>query len=183
MRNTIAVLFVAVLAVGAVIGASAYTSGSVSRSANVNVVSDDTGLIGLTDGTSGDLVYQDTSGQLAIDFTAGGAGGVNSDATFSLGDSTDLTNQNAFNITNNDATSHDLTIEYTGAGATGDGTAAISFRIYDGTGTEVATVTEESTSATITGAASGASYDVVIEIDTTGLSNADDLSGTLTVSA
>ncbi|MFB6137602.1 MAG: hypothetical protein ABEJ42_04595 [Halobacteriaceae archaeon] len=184
MRKTIVVLFVAVLAIGAVIGASAYTTGSVSRSTSVNVVSDDVGLIGLSDGTSGDLVTLDSSGQLSIDFTAGGASGVITDATFTLGDTADPLNKMAFNLTNNGPTARDLTIEYTGTtGAAGDGTVNIEFTFYDSTGTSVATVTDETTSATITGAASGATYTAVISIDTTGLTTSADLSGTLKVSA
>lgn len=185
MRLKIAALVVAVVAVTATLGASAYTTGSVSRSSTIDVVSDDQGLIALTDGTSGDIVSTSSGGKLSIDFTKGGAGGVNPDATYKLGDAATPSTNRAFNISNLDAASHDLTVAYTGvdAGATGDGTPNIQFRIFDSSGTEVATVTEESTSATISGVASGASYAVVVEVDTTGLTNSTSLSGTLTVSA
>lgn len=183
MRLKITALLLAVVVVSATLGASAYTTGSLTRSSSVDVVSDDAGLIGLTDGTSGDLVYQNTDGQLAIDFAQGGATGANTNATFELGNPSDPTNATAFNITNQDATAHDLSVSYTGAGATGDSTNAIEFQIYDSTGTSVGTVSEESTSATINGVGSGETLYVVIVVDTTGLSSADDLSGTLEVSA
>lgn len=183
MKLKITAFLVAVVVVSATLGASAYTSGSISRTASVNVVSDDVGLIALADGTSGDLVYQDTTGQLAIDFTQGGAAGVNTDATFKLGDTADPVNKSAFSVTNQDATAHDLTVAYTGAGATGDATNNIEFQVYNSTGSQVATVSEESTSATLTGIASGNTVYVVIAVDTNGLTSADDLSGTLTISA
>lgn len=183
MRLKLATVAVAVIAITATLGVSAYTTGSVDRSSNVNVVNDDAGLIGLADGTSGNLIQQNSTGALTIDFTRGGASGVNTEAHFELGNPSDPTNQSAFNVTNNDAESHDLTIEYTGATGTSDTDANIQFQVYDNTGTSVGTVSEESTSLTITGAPSGATYYVVLVVDTHGLDTTADLSGTLTVSA
>ena len=182
MRYKIAGVTMAVIIVAAALGASAYTSGTVERSSNVNVVSDDAGLIALEDGTSGDLVYMKSSGELGIDFTQGGAGGVNPEARYELGNPSDATNQSAFNITNLDAESHDLTVSYTGAGA-GDGSDNIQFQIYNSTGSQVALVSEESTSAKLSGVASGNTHYVVLVVDTHGVTNTTDLSGTLKVSA
>ncbi|WP_167768573.1 hypothetical protein [Haloarcula amylovorans] len=179
----IAAVAMVVIAITATLGASAFTTGNVTRSSNVDVVTDDQGLIALSDGTSGDLVMQNTSGALNIDFTAGGAGGVNTNAHFELGNPSDPTNQSAFNISNLDAESHDLTVSYTGAGGTSDTDKNIQFQIYDNAGTQVGTVSEESTSASITGASSGTTYYVVIVVDTHGLDSTDNLSGTLEVSA
>lgn len=175
-------LIAVVMAASVVVGVSAYTSGSVDRTSNVNVVSDDVGLIGLEDGTSGSLVYQNSSGALEIDFARNGANGVNTEAHFELGNPSDPTNQSAFNITNNGGDTHDMTVEYTGAGGTADTDANIEFQIYDSSGTKVATVSEESTSATISGVSSGATHYVVIVVDTHELSTSADLSGTLKVS-
>lgn len=183
MRTKIVVLAMVVVTVTATLGVSAFTTGSVTRNSNVNVVSDDQGLIALSDGTSGGLVAQNSTGALNIDFTAGGASGVNTASHFELGNPADPTNQSAFNISNLDAEPHDLTVAYTGAGGTSDVDANLQFQIYDSTGTQVATVSEENTSATITGAASGATYYVVIVVDTHGLDSTADLSGTLEVSA
>lgn len=183
MRTKIVVLAMVVIAVTATLGVSAYTTGSVTRDSNVNVVTDDKGLIALSDGTSGGLVAQNSTGALNVDFTAGGASGVNTAAHFELGNPSDPTNYSAFNISNLDAESHDLTVSYTGAGGTTDTDANMEFQIYDSAGTKVGTVSEESTSATITGASSGATYYVVIVVDTTGLDSTADLSGTLEVSA
>ena len=180
MRNKLTVLAVAIVAVSATLGASAYTTGSVSRSANINVVSDDAGLIALSDGTSGDLVTQ-TNGKLSIDFTKGGAGGVNPDARYELGDTSDPANKTAFNVTNLDAEDHSLDIEYTGADT--DGTAHLTFHVFDDTGAEVATVTEENGVQSTGTVGSGSTLNVVMVVDTTGLTNSTDLSGTLKVSA
>lgn len=171
------------IAVVAAFGATAYTTGSLTRDSNVNVVSDDVGLIGLEDGTSGDLVKQNSSGALTIDFTRSGASGVNTAATFELGDPNDPTNATAFNVTNNGGATVDLTVEYTGVTESQDTDANIQFQIYDSTGTNVATVSEESTSATINSVSSGSTLYVVMVVDTHGLDSTVDLSGTLKVSA
>lgn len=185
MRIKIAVLAVAVIAISATVGASAFTTGSVARTASIDVVSDDAGLIALADGTSGGLVAQSSDGKLTIDFTNGGAGGVNPDASYQLGNSADPTNQTAFNISNLDAEEHDLTVAYenVATGATGDGTENIQFLLYDATGSQVGTVSEESTSTTITSLPSGETLYVVMDVDTSGLTNSTSLSGTLNVSA
>jgi hypothetical protein len=184
MRIKIAALALAVIAVSAMAGASAFTTGSVARSASVDVVSDDAGLIALADGTSGDLVSQSSDGKLTIDFTKGGAGGVNPDASYQLGNSADPTNQTAFTISNLDAETHDLTVAYNNVdtGATGDSTDNIQFQVYNST-SSVGTVSEESTSTTITGVTSGETLYVVMDVDTSGLTNSTSLSGTLNVSA
>jgi hypothetical protein len=69
MRYKIGAVTLTLVLVASVLGASAFTSGSVERASNVNVVNDDTGLLALEDGTSGDLVFQNSSGALEIDFT------------------------------------------------------------------------------------------------------------------
>lgn len=181
MKRKIAAIAIVLVAVSTVLAASAYTTGSLDRKANVNVVTDDAGLIGLEDGTSGTLVYQNSTGALAIDFANESATGVNTAATFELGNNSDPTNQSAFNITNNDGTSHDMTVSYDGSD-TQDADSNIKFEVYDSTGTLVGTADEEGSDATFT-ATSGETFYVVIIVDTHGLDSTADLSGTLTVSA
>lgn len=179
MKAKITGMVIVLVVASAVLGASAFTSGSVERNSNVNVVSDDKGLIGLSDGTSGPLVYQNSTGALEIDFTNGTAQGANVDGHFELGNKNDA-NQSAFNVTNNDDESHSMTLNYTPNSDDSDGTANLEFLVYDGSGTKVATATEES-SASFT-AAAGETFNVVIVVDTHGLTTSDDLSGTLKVS-
>ena len=180
-KNKIGVFVVALVVLSVAVAATAFTSGSVDRQANVNVVSDDTGLIGLTDGTSGGLVFQNASGALEIDFTKNGAGGANTEAHFELGNPNNPTNQTAFNVTNNAATAKDMTFDFSGSDSQ-DADANIEFQIYDSSGTQVATLSEESGSVTVTGVASGETLYVVMVIDTHGLDSTADLSGTLTIS-
>lgn len=182
MKFKIAGITMALIVVAAAFGASAYTSGTVERSSNVNVVNDDQGLLALADGTSGNLVFQNSSGALEIDFTQGGAGGANVESHYELGNPSDPTNQSAFNISNLDAESHDITVSYTGVNDS-NADANIEFQIYDDAGAHVVTVDDESTSGSLSGAASGATYYVVIVVDTHGLDDTADLSGTLEVSA
>lgn len=185
MRVKIAALVMAVIAISATLGASAYTTGTVTRSASVDVVSDDAGLIALSDGTSGGIVSQGTDGALNINFAQGSAGGVNPSATYELGNPTDPTNQTAFNVSNLDSTSHSLTVEYTNveSAVKGDGTTNIQFQFYNSTGSQVATISEESSSATINSVGSGETLYVVVVVDTTGLTSSESLTGDLTVSA
>ncbi|WP_267641121.1 hypothetical protein [Haloarchaeobius amylolyticus] len=182
MNREIGLIAVVLVVSGLVVGASAFTTGAVERSANVQVVPDSSGLIGLEDGTSGNIVSTNTSGALSIDFAQGSATGVNAEAYFEVGNPNDAVNGSAFNITNNDGQSHDITVSYTPV-ATGDTSENVQFRIYDSTGALVTTVSEENTSQTIQTVASGATHHVVIVVDTKGVSSGTDLSGTLNVSA
>lgn len=175
-------MVIALLVVSAAFAATAYTTGTVERSANVNVVNDDTGLIALQDGNSGGLVFQNASGALEIDFTKGGAGGVNTAAKYELGDPANGNTSYAFNITNLDTESHDLTLDYSGSD-TQDADNNIEFQVYDSTGALQATASEESGAVTVSGVTSGQTLYVVIVVDTHGLDSTQDLSGTLTVSA
>ncbi|WP_336024636.1 hypothetical protein [Halobellus salinisoli] len=181
-KAKIGILALVLVVASASFAATAFTTGSVDRQANVNVVNDDTGLIALEDGTSGGLVFQNSTGALEIDFTKGGAGGVNTAAHYELGDPNNGNTSYAFNITNLDAESHDITLSYSGSDSE-DTDANIQFQVYDSTGTLVDTADEEGNSASLTGVASGGVHYVVIVVDTHGLTNASDLSGTLTVSA
>ena len=184
MAKFLTLLMASLLLVGTVsIGASAFTAATVERSASVDVVADNEGLLALTDGNSGDLVFQDGSTeQLGIDFASGDAAGANPNATFELGDPADPTVSNAFTIENQDAEQHQINVAYTGA--TQNSEENLNFEIYDSTGTSVGTVTEEGTTASFTAPAAETFY-TVVTVDTGGgsaatdLTSADDLSGTI----
>ena len=171
-----------ILVAGVSVGTSAFTTAQVDRQANVDVVADETGLLGLTDGNSGELVFQDADGQLGVDFTAGTAGGANTNALFELGNPDDPTGSQAFMITNNDVESHVINTEYradTNDAATEDN---LKFEIYNGADELVDTVSASGTSAKFDAPANTAFY-VVITVDTghsSDLLGPDaDLSGTL----
>ena len=182
MRLKITALLLAVVVVSATLGASAYTTGSLTRSSSVDVVSDTNGLIGLTDGTSGDLVYKDGD-SLAIDFSTSHATGANSNATFTLGNTSAATTSNAFQITNQDDVARDITVSYSTTDSTADdGTDNLQFQIYNSSGTKVTTASEEAAASSIS-AASGETFYVVIVVDTNSLTSAADLSGELKVEA
>jgi len=184
MAKFLTLLMASLLLVGTVsIGASAFTAATVERSASVDVVADNEGLLALTDGNSGDLVFQDGSTeQLGIDFASGDAAGANPNATFELGNPADPTVSNAFTIENQDAEQHQINVAYTGA--TQNSEENLNFEIYDSTGTSVGTVTEEGTTASFTAPAAETFY-TVVTVDTGGgsaatdLTSADDLSGTV----
>ena len=184
MAKFLTLLMASLLLVGTVsIGASAFTAATVERSASVDVVADNEGLLALTDGNSGDLVFQDGSTeQLGIDFASGDAAGANPNATFELGNPADPTVTNAFTSKTQDDEQHQRNVAYTGA--TQNSEENLKFEIYDSTGTSVGTVTEEGTTASFTAPAAETFY-TVVTVDTGGgsaatdLTSADDLSGTV----
>jgi len=164
-------------------GASAFTAATVDRQANTDVVADEDGLVGLTDGNSGNLVYQNQDDQLAIDFENGTALGANTDAMFELGDPANPGTSQAFIISNNDDESHSINVNYTLDADDGNSDVNYEFRIFDSDGNDVGTVDEEGTTVSLD-AAAAASYNVVVVVDTGHgsagtLTSTDDLSGTL----
>ena len=171
-----------ILVAGVSVGTSAFTTAQIDRQANVDVVADDAGLLGLSDGTSGELVFQDGAGQLGIDFTAGTAGGANTNALFELGNPNDPTTSQAFMITNNDVESHVINTEY--RANTSDATTEdnLKFEVYDGSGALVDTISASGATASWT-ATANTDYYVVITVDTGHSSDLlgpdTDLSGTL----
>jgi hypothetical protein len=170
------------LVAGVSVGTSAFTTAEVDRQANVDVVADDAGLLGLTDGNSGNLVYQNSSDQLAIDFTNGSADGANTDALFRLGDPADPSGSQAFIITNNDAESHVINASYNASTSDASTPENLKFEIYDSESNKVGTISASGDTASWDASANTA-YNVVVTVDTghstTVLTSDDDLSGTL----
>lgn len=175
----IGVLVVLVAISSAAFAASASTTGGVDRASNVDVVSDDKGLLSIQDGTTGGLVHQNSTGALEIDFTKGTANGVNTAANFSIGDTTSANTSYAFNVTNQDTTTHSLTFDYSGSDSqdTGDN---VQFRLYDSSGSYLGTASEEGSFAA-SSVAPGDTVYVVLVVDTHGLDTNADLSGTLSI--
>ncbi len=173
-----------VMAAATAVGASAFTAATVERQANADVVADENGLLALIDGNSGNLVYQEAgTDQLVIDFENGTAAGANTDALFELGDPANPGTSQAFRVQNNDDEAHVINVAYTLDADDGNSDANLEFRIYDTTGTQVGTVTEEGGTASLNAAAADA-YDVVVVVDTghdgaSTVTSTADLSGTL----
>lgn len=183
MRTKLLAVGMVVALVTTTFGVSAFTSASMSRTSNVDIVTDDKGLIALEDGTSGHLIYQNSTGALEIDLTNGSAQGANVHAHFEFGNPNDPHNQTAFNITNQDAESHSITLDYTGEASNTDGEVDLKFEVYKpGASSPTATLTDESGSVTVSSVGSGTTLHVVMIIDTEDDSG-EDLTGTLDVSA
>lgn len=178
----IAIVSVALLLVLGAFGASALTSAYVDRTASIDVVSDDTGLVGLSDGNSGSLV-QVSGDQLQIDFSSSGANGVNTDGQFELGDPANGNQTYAFNITNNDDVAHTLSLNYTLDTAESESGANVTYEVYDSNNTQLLAATDENgeQSSSTDALSSGETVHVVVIVDTTDKTSSDDLSGTLRV--
>ncbi|MFB6252667.1 MAG: hypothetical protein ABEI27_13470 [Halobellus sp.] len=70
----------------AAIGTGAFSTVQASRNVSANVAADDQALLALRDKTNGEIVRQNSSDQLVIDFTANGrASGINPDAVHQIG--------------------------------------------------------------------------------------------------
>ena len=179
---------------GTTLGAAAYTSATIDRSATIDVVTDDDGLIGITDSGTSSLITQNGSG-LATDMSTANASGVNVDSTLTFGDETSAGTVYAFSVANNYSTARAVTLAYTldGADPSGDN---VQFKVYnaDGTALEADTTTTPETLLSVatetanytiseTAASPGTLFHVVLVIDTTGVDNTANLSGTLSITA
>lgn len=191
MRNVtrVGVLALTLILATGLIGATSFTQATLTRDTNIDVVSDTNGYIALEDKLSGDVVREDSTGELTIDFTTGSAQGVNVDSIYELGTpgwSDNSTDEQAFNITNHDSVTRTINLNYTIGTAPGDGAGhnATEFQVYDSSGTSLATISEDDTGASFS-LTSGETVAVVVIVDSTdgAITQSDDLSGTLNVTA
>lgn len=183
MRTKLFAIGVALALVSTAFSVGAFTSTTVERQSNVDIVTDSSGLVGLEDGTQGDLIATNSTGALEIDLTNGSASGANVHARFEFGDPNDPQNRSAFNVTNNDGEQRTFSLDYTGiASDDSDDEVDLIFEVYhEGTATPQATLTDESTAKDITLNA-GETAHVVMVIDTEDDKGAD-YSGTLKITA
>ena len=176
----------------AVVSTSAFTTVTLSRETSVSVTADDDALVTLVDGHPGDgFVEQTSTSTLEIDLTRGGASGANTNATVELGSTSDPIDDHAFRVEHRGDAPANLSFQYgldgSGAGeasgpqslvftfahdAGDDGTVDTSVSLSENTG---------STNATIAGVQPGDPVYATVVVNTTGLSQASDLSGTLGV--
>lgn len=108
-------------------GTGALSAMSATRGASINVVNDASGLIALKNTSpKGGAVRTKSNGELEINFSPGGDGGVNINSKYQVGALFDVTgdltenvqgnsptNGPAFKITNNDTAGHTIGLEYT----------------------------------------------------------------------
>ena len=193
----------------AAMGSGAFSAMSASRDANIDVVTDGNGLIALSPGAQADgRVYEADDG-LKIDFTSDqGASGVNIDSRYQVGtwnsaggdfgsdlswdsrESDDLLELSpggvtpAFEIQNQDDTSHEMSVGYEANGPVGD--ASLHFQFVKSNGDkQYLDIDSDTPSDSFTeSTGSGSSLRGVIFVDTRDVTDKSlDLSGTLTVSA
>jgi len=190
-------------------GTGAFTAMSATRDANIDVVTDSDGLIGLVDTSDGNVVRTTDNGELTIDFTAdGNAGGVNIDSQYQIGyirgsnkgfipnglnDQIDDTDATAFEIVNNDTQAHTLNASYE-CNANDIGNASVFWQFHVKTRQHNMEVSGTNTYASIQEVPKvnqndsrflpGDSVDVSLLVDTRDVTQDPsnlDLSGTLTI--
>lgn len=177
----------------AVVSTSALTAVTLSRETTVSVTADDAALVTLVDGHPGGGFVAQTSGStLEIDLTRGGGSGANANATVELGSAADPIGNHAFYLEHRGDAPANVSFEYSLDGSTGAGEASgpqslvFTFSLDagdDGTVDSSASVSENtgSTTATIVGVQPGDPVYATVVINTSGLSQASDLSGNLGV--
>lgn len=169
----ITIALISVLLIGSMVfTASAFTSSELTRDANIEVTDDTNGIISLNPGETEAVTLVD--GALDIDTSYTGTG-LNVESVFTYGDNGDAANNHAFNLTNTDTQTRELTLSYENVVNNEGQSEAVQFVVYDSTGTEVTTA-DEGNAGTFS-AATGDTYYVVMEVDTTSLSPDADLSG------
>ena len=180
----------------ALFGTAATTTFNLNdRAVSANVVTDSSGAIALTDDEQGDIINY-TSDELEIDFTEGGASGVNVGSTVEIGNSIDPSSDAAFTITNQSTDDVDLTIEFKGAGFKSDG-SSIKFEFENTTSEVERTLKADSVSVTTTDGSTRVSYTdaddvapgevinaaIFVNADDAGSNTGENLSGVLNITA
>ena len=181
MKKTAVITITALLFVGSVFAASAFTSAELTREANIQVEADTDGIITLSPGENVDAVDINEDGVLEINAAPDGVG-LNVEGTFTFGDNaTAHEGDDAFSITNADDTERTLSLEYNNVVENEGVTDAVTFTVYDSDGNELDSADMETGASVTLGA--GEEVFVVIDTDTTGLSPNADLSGDLVITA
>lgn len=114
---------------------AAYTSLTVERDAQIDVVAYDNGIVKLSPGTVSFVTL--ANDQLAIDTTNGGAGGVNVNSNLLMGDPANPTSAFAFSVLNNDNEQRTMNLSYVTNQCIG--TNNVVFQVYDSTGSQDST--------------------------------------------
>jgi hypothetical protein len=166
LRTRLFVVLAVFVVALSLVGSGAFSTVTAERTVSVNVADDDAALLELTPHTGPNGAYADgSSGELAINFDSVGASGVNQNATTTLGD--------VFNVTNQGTQSASVYITKTGANA-----GLVTFETAGGT--QIDGGPGNAVSVPV-----GSTVEVTIKIDTTGqnLAAGDTLLDSITIHA
>jgi hypothetical protein len=170
----------ALLLATSIVSASAFTTATVERDAEITMATDTNAVIGIEANKSVPGVETNTQDELELNLDQGT--GLNTNATFMFGSDTPT---DAFNITNNgDGSIDSVKLKYSDPDS--DDYDNINFTVYDSDGNELGTVSEEDVLTDVTpgsGWSTDGTLQVVVEVDTTNVPSGDSLSGTLTIEA
>jgi len=113
-KTSIAALVVGLIVATSFVGAAAFTTATVERDVTVDIAADNNGIIELQDGTAdaaamsgNELVIEPDSAQ----------NGLNVNATFTYGNTSNASGSNGFTITNRDDQTHEFFLNYSGSGS------------------------------------------------------------------
>jgi hypothetical protein len=186
-----------------VLGTSATTTFNLNdRGVGANVVADSNGAIRLADRTpENNIVNQNSSGELEIDFAESNAGGVNIGSVVEIGDVDNAKlggGDPAFAIENQATANLDLEVVFEAGSNYSSGGSELTFGVaYNGAGTTKETIGSSITSGdTVTiydqdvngfddalKPGQRAGFALRVDADNSGSSTSDNLSGTLDISA
>ena len=178
-RSTLlAVGLVAIIGLASGPTALGLSSFTVDRQATIDVVSDDSAVIGLNPGQSDAVTLND--GALSIDPT-GTASGINQGSTINLGDYSDPAATPAFTLTNSYDSALTIELSVSVNSDSQANTDNVKFKVFNPDTSTTTTVAEGGT-VSLSDVPAGTSLSIAIQIDATS-STSDDLSGTVSVSA
>lgn len=177
MQSRTMVVAVALVAVVGVTGASAFTTATVARDAQIDVATDANSIITIEDGGApGASVTSD--GQIELDADGDS---LNQDANFTYGDETDPTSNAVFKLTNGDDATQQLTLNYD---ADSGSPGAVKLFVME-QGASDSTMINSGGSETVTVSSSNTVY-VAMAVETPDSvsgTTSDEISGTLYINA
>jgi hypothetical protein len=183
MRFKLLVIGAAIAVVATTVGISGFTSATVERQADINVTDDTEGLLALEPGNESQIVKQ--GGQLQISMSETTAKGLNENATFTFGNPANPNSSvetYAFKIINKDDESHEVGLDFSLDSDPAGSTENINFSVYDDTNVKQFSETDENPGGEIVLTSKEEAF-VVLKFTTTNVNKADDLDGTLNVTA
>jgi hypothetical protein len=170
----------ALLLATSIVSASAFTTATVERDADVAVKIDSSAVIKIEPGTHSGISESSDVLQINLD-------DLNRDSDFDFGQPSTAESTYAFKITNNDGSkSHDFEAKYEMPSDPATGTAHVTFDVYNSNDNSQASFSEEDFSSGFTPMGTfsdGETKYVLLSINTADMSTSNTYTGTLTIHA
>lgn len=182
MKVNLQVALIAALLIGLSLSFATlgFTLFEADRSASVDIVGDDEGILTLTPGENTDVVFLNDDEALELDLSETDADGLNVDSTLEIGEYDEPDESEAFRITNTLEEDIDVTFEYDTDQEDGE----VNLNIVDDGGDELGSfdATDEEADASF-GLDDGEDAYVAFEFDSDSLDAGEEFSGDMSITA